>query len=308
MLAFLARRLGGAVLVLAVVSLVTFALLDWVPGDAAQSLIGEYASTEALEKLRQELGLDAPFLLRYSRFVWGALRGDLGRSLISGRPVADMVMARFGYTALLVVTALGVALILGGVLGLLAAARSGGLLDLALMALSCFGVALPTYWLGLMLILLFALHLGWLPVAGAGTLAHLVLPALALALPTASMVARLVRASVLDVRDAEYVRTAWAKGLPAWRVWQRHILRNSLIPVVTLVALHVGHLLGGAVVVESVFGWPGVGRLMVQAVLDQDYPVVLGGVLLLAAMYQIINLVVDLAYGWLDPRVGAGAL
>ncbi|MBC7224435.1 MAG: ABC transporter permease [Anaerolineae bacterium] len=308
MLAFLARRLGGAVLVLAVVSLVSFALLDWVPGDAAQSLIGEYASAEALEQLRQEMGLDAPLPVRYGRYVWGALRGDLGRSLISGRPVAELVATRLGHTALLAVTALAVALVLGGALGMLAAARSGGLLDLALMAVSCLGVALPTYWLGLMLILLFALRLGWLPVAGAGTPAHLVLPALSLALPTAAMVARLVRASVLDVRDAEYVRTAWAKGLPAWRVWQRHILRNSVIPVVTMVALHLGHLLGGAVVVESIFGWPGVGRLVVQAVLDQDYPVVLGGVLLMAAMYQALNLLVDLAHGWLDPRVGTGAL
>ena len=309
MLHFLLRRLAGTVIVLAVVSFLTFALLDLAPGDAADTMVGEYASAAQLATVRCELGLDAPLSSRYLRFVSAAiLHGDLGRSLISGRQVSELVIERFGHTVTLAMVALSLSLVVGTLTGIAAVAKPRGHLDLAVMSVTTLGLSLPTFWVALLLIMAFSLRLGWLPVVGAGGPAHLVLPAMCLAFPTTAMVARLMRASLLDVKSADYVRTAHAKGLAHHQVWRDHILRNGLIPVITLLGLHLGRLLGGTFIIETIFGWPGLGRLVVQAILDRDFPVVVGAVLLIAIIYQVLNFVVDVAYARLDPRVGRGAL
>ncbi len=296
-------------LVLAGVSLAVFLVLTYVPGDAADSLLGESASAGQLAALRQELGLDEPLPVRYARFVAGVvLHGDLGRSVVSGRAVRDLLAERFVPTAVLALTAIVLAVALGTTAGSMAATHPGSRLDLAVMSISSLGMAVPTYWLSLLLVMLFSLRLRWLPVAGAGSLAHLILPAVTLALPTAAVVARLIRSSLLDVLHADFLRTAYAKGLPARLIFRDHALRNSLIPVVTLLGLHLGHLLGGAFVIETIFAWPGLGRLTVQAIFDRDLPVVLGAALLVAAINVAINLGVDLVHAILDPRVGRSAL
>ena len=296
-------------LVLAGVSLAVFLVLTYVPGDAADSLLGESASAGQLAALRQELGLDEPLPVRYARFVAGVvLHGDLGRSVVSGRAVRDLLAERFVPTAVLALTAIVLAVALGTTAGSMAATHPGSRLDLAVMSISSLGMAVPTYWLSLLLVMLFSLRLRWLPVAGAGSLAHLILPAVTLALPTAAVVARLIRSSLLDVLHADFLRTARAKGLPARLIFRDHALRNSLIPVVTLLGLHLGHLLGGAFVIETIFAWPGLGRLTVQAIFDRDLPVVLGAALLVAAINVAINLGVDLLHAILDPRVGRSAL
>lgn len=308
MVRLLARRLIGAALVLLAVSFICFVLLELTPGDAADTLAGETATPEQLAALRHELGLDAPLPVRYGRFLAGALRGDLGESSLSGRPVSGLVAERFGYTLALALVAMALAVAVGGLAGMAAAARPRGLFDTVTMGLITLGQAVPTFWVALLLILVFGLNLRWLPVVGAGSPRHIILPAVALALPAAAVVARLVRASLLDVKGADYVRTAHAKGLGPMVVWQRHLLRNSLVPVVTLVGLHLGHMLGGAFVIESMFAWPGLGRLLVQAVFDRDLPVVLGAVLLIAVIVQLLNVAVDVAHAMLDPRVGHEAI
>jgi ABC-type dipeptide/oligopeptide/nickel transport system permease component len=308
MLRFLARRLVGAALVMLVVSCFTFVLLELAPGDAADTLIGEDATVEQLDELRSRLGLNAPLPVRYGRFLIGAFQGDLGVSVISGRPVARLVAERFAYTLWLALAAMTVAVCLGGLAGAAAAARPRGMLDLITMGLITLGQAVPSFWLALMLILIFGLTLGWVPVIGAGTLRHMILPTIALALPAAAVIARLVRASLLDVKGADFVRTAHAKGLGPLSVWRRHLLPNSLVPVITMVGLYLGQMLGGAFIIETLFGWPGLGRLMVQAIFERDLPVVLGAVLLIAVIVQLLNVAVDVAHAWLDPRVGSEAV
>jgi ABC-type dipeptide/oligopeptide/nickel transport system permease component len=308
-LRFIARRLAGALVVLLAVSFLTFALLDVVPGDAAQTLVGDTASAAQMAQLRQQMGLDRPLLSRYGSYLSAALlHGDLGRSLISGRAVTGLLAGRFRYTLALALAAMGVALVIGFTAGAAAAARPGSAQDAAVMAVTGLGISLPTYWVALLLTLLFSLRWGWLPVVGAGSVAHGVLPTVTLAFPTAAMVARLVRANLLDVQGADYVRTAQAKGLPRRQVWARHVLRNSLIPVVTLLGLHLGHLLGGAFVVETIYAWPGLGRLVVQSVFDRDFPVLVGAVLMVAVIYQVLNFLADVCQAWLDPRVRHEAL
>lgn len=236
------------------------------------------------------------------------MRGDLGHSLVGGRPVMELVLERLPYTIGLALAAVTLAAALGGLGGTLAALRSGTLWDTTVMAGAALGVAIPTFWSGLLLILLFSLRLRWLPVTGADSPAHLILPAVTLALPTAAAVARLVRSGLLDVLGTDYVRTAHAKGLTPHRVVVGHVLRNGLVPVTSVLGLQLGHLLGGAFIVETIFGWPGLGRLAVQAIFDRDEPVVLGAVLVAATMYLLVNLLVDMAHGWLDPRVGREAI
>ncbi|PDW02977.1 ABC transporter permease [Candidatus Viridilinea mediisalina] len=308
MLRFLARRLVGACLVMLAVSFFTFLLLDLAPGDAADTLIGDVATVEQLEALRHQLGLDVPLPLRYGQFLVGAMQGDLGVSVISGRPVAKLVAERFAYTLWLSLAAMTVAVGLGGLAGVAAAAQPRGFVDLVIMGMITLGQALPTFWLALMLMLVFGLTLGWVPIIGGGTLRHMILPTVALSLPAAAVIARLVRSSLLDVKGADYVRTARAKGLGPVAVWRRHLLPNSLVPVITMMGLYLGQMLGGAFIVETIFGWPGLGRLMVQAIFDRDLPVVLGAVLLIAVIVQLLNIMVDLAHAWLDPRVGAEAV
>jgi ABC-type dipeptide/oligopeptide/nickel transport system permease component len=305
----LLRRLIGTGLVLLAVSFITFVALAAAPGDAAVGMVGESASQEQLATVRREMGLDASLLERYCRFMADLLlRGDLGKSLVSRQPVSSLLLARLPYTLLLAVSAVGLASVAGMLLGTLAALRTGTYLDAAIMGGTVLGLALPTFWSGLLLIMVFSLRLRWLPVVGADSLKHLILPTLTLALPTTAIVARLVRSSLLDVMSAEYVRTAHAKGL-AWRqVFSGHILRNSLIPLLTVLGMQLGHIMGGAFIVETIFSWPGLGRLAVQAIFDRDDPVVLGAALTMAAAYLLSNFLVDLAQSWLDPRVAHEAI
>ncbi|PDV98933.1 ABC transporter permease [Candidatus Chloroploca asiatica] len=309
MLRFLVRRLLGALAVLLAVSFFTFVMLELAPGDAADTLVGETASAEQMAAIRSSMGLDLPLLVRYSNFLTAAVfEGDLGRSVISGRSVGTLVAERFKYTFVLAVTAMSVAVAVGGLAGAVAAARPRGWFDLLVMGFMTLGQALPTFWIALLMILVFGLHLRWLPVLGAGTPQHLILPTVALALPAAAVVARLVRASLLDVKGADYVRTARAKGLGPVTVWGRHLLPNSLMPVITLIGLYLGQMLGGAFVIETIFGWPGLGRLLVQAVFDRDLPVVLGAVLLIAVIVVFLNVLVDVVHALLDPRIGHEAV
>lgn len=305
----LLRRLSGTVLVLLIVSFVIFAALDVTPGDAAEALVGESASQEQLDALRQEMGLDEPLVPRYLNFLSSLLlRGDLGQSLVNGRNVSTLLAERLPYSLLLAFTAMALATLGGMAIGTAAALRAGSLVDTAIMGGTAIGLAVPTFWSALLFVMLFALRLRWLPVVGAGTPKHLVLPAITLALPTMAVVGRIMRGSILDELSADYVRTAHAKGLAPRRVLSRHVVRNSLIPLVMLLGLYLGRLLGGAFIVETVYGWPGLGRLAVQAIFDRDQPVVLGAALVVATIYLTVNFVVDLAHAWLDPRVASETL
>ncbi len=303
MLALLLRRAVGAALVLIVTSFVTFALLSAAPGDAASTLAGEYAGQGEVAALRSKMHLDEPLVPRYLSFLDGMLHGDFGVSLINGRPVTDLVWGRFLQTLILAFAAAAVALLVGLFLGGLAAASRLRLLDLGLMALTSLGISLPVFWVAMVLSAVFSVRLHWLPVVGGGTPAHLVLPVVTLAAPTTALIARLTRASLRDVFCSDYVRTAYSKGATTSWVWRGHVLRNGLIPVVTMLALHFGQLLGGAFIVETLFGYPGLGRLTVQAIFDRDGPVVIAAVILVAVIYQALNLLSDLAHAWLDPRL-----
>lgn len=306
---YLFRRLVGTVVTALAVSFVAYLALTFAPGDAAEMLIGENASAEQVAALRRQMGLDAPFLERYGRYMAAALtRGDLGESLVSGRAVADLLVERLPNTVELALAAMGLATLVGFGVGLLAAMRPGSRLDLLAVSGTVLGLALPPYWVALLLVMLFSLQLNWLPVFGSGTPAHLVLPAITLALPGAAVVARLVRSSVLEVKSADFVRTALSKGLSPRQTLVRHVLPNSLIPALTLLGLNLSHLLGGAFVVETIFAWPGLGRLTVQAIFDRDIPVVMGAVLMVVPICLSINLLVDLLHAGLDPRVRHHAL
>jgi ABC-type dipeptide/oligopeptide/nickel transport system permease component len=305
----LLRRLGGTILVLFAVSFIIFAALDVTPGDAAEGLVGDSASQEQLDALRHEMGLDVPLVPRYLGFLSDLLtRGELGRSLISGREVSALLAERLPYTLLLALSATTLATIAGVTIGTLAALRAGSYTDTLLMGGTALGLAVPSFWSALLFVMVFSLRLRWFPVVGASSLRHLVLPALTLALPTAAVVARLMRSSVVEKLNADYVRTAHAKGARPRRVMSHHVMRNSLIPLVTLMGLYLGRLLGGAFIVETIFGWPGLGRLTVQAIFDRDQPVVLGAALTVATMFLLTNFVVDLAHAWLDPRVAQQTL
>jgi ABC-type dipeptide/oligopeptide/nickel transport system permease component len=236
------------------------------------------------------------------------LRGEFGRSLISGHQVSDLLAQRLPHTLLLAVTATALATIAGATFGIVAALRAGSYLDTLIMGSMAFGLAIPTFWSALLLIMLFALRLDWVPVVGAGSLKHLLLPMVTLALPTTAVVARLMRCSILEELGTDYVRTAHAKGASSRRVMTHHVLRNSLIPLITLLGLYLGRLLGGAFIVETIFAWPGLGRLTVQAIFDKDYPVVLGAALTVATIYLVINFLVDVSHAWLDPRVARETL
>jgi ABC-type dipeptide/oligopeptide/nickel transport system permease component len=284
-------------------------LLDSAPGDVAVSVVGDTASQEQLDTIRAELGLDQPIVTRYLLYMSNLVRhGDLGRSMISDRAVAGLIMDRLPYTVGLAAVALALATLVGFTFGLIAARNAGSVLDTALMASASLGTAIPSFFFALLLILLFSLRLKWLPVVGAGSPAHIILPAVTLALPTAAVTARLVRSSLLDVMDSDYVRTAYAKGLSEYRVTQRHVMRSAAIPIVTMVGLQLGYLLGGAFIVETIFGWPGLGRLTVQAIFDRDFPVVLAATIMMATIYVLLNFAVDTLQAWLDPRTGAEAI
>ena len=303
MLTFVIRRLLLAVPVLLGVVFVVMLTVQLIPGDAVQLMLGEHATKEAVAKLRDYLGLDKPLLVRYVDYVKRLLAGDLGRSIQQNRPVVDELAEAWPATLELTVAALAIAAAVGVAAGIVSAAWPNSMFDAVARLGSLFGLSMPVFWTGLVLIVVFALWLPWLPVGGVGSPSHLVLPAVTLALPSVAMVARMTRSSVLEVLREDYVRTARAKGVTERLVVAKHALRNAAIPILTLLGLQAGQLMGGAVLTETVFAWPGLGRLMVKAIFARDYVLLQGAVLIFALAFVVINLAVDLAYGALDPRI-----
>ena len=306
MSAYVLRRLVLAVPTLVGVTLVVFALIRLVPGDPARLVLGLQASEEEVQRLRVQLGLDQPLPVQYARFLARLLQGDLGRSVVTGEPVLREIGARLPATVQLAVTSTVVATLAGVAAGVVSATRQYSWWDYAVMTVALFGISLPVFWLGLMLMLLFSVHLRWLPAGGYGTPAHLVLPTVTLAAFSVAIIARMTRSSLLEVLHQDYVRTAWAKGLSSRAVVLRHALKNALIPVVTVIGLQFGGLLGGAILTETVFAWPGMGRLLVGAIVARDYPAVQGTILVFAALFTLVNLAVDVLYAYVDPRIHYG--
>jgi len=304
MLRHIGRRLIGAIPVLWGVATLVFVIMRLLPGDPAAVMLSEAGgSAAAIAELRAELGLDDPLPVQYGRYLFSLLRGDLGSSLFSHRPVATIIAEQLPSTIELAVAAMLIAVILGIGLGLLAAVKHGAWLDTAATALAVTGVSAPIFWSALILIWLFSLKLEWLPATGQNGLDHLILPALVLGFASSGAIARLVRASLLEVLDQDFVSTARAKGLRERTVLLRHTLKNALIPVATVIGLQFSFLLGGTVVTETIFSRQGIGRLMVNAILWKDFPVVQGVVLLSALVYTLANLTVDIVYAYLDPRI-----
>jgi peptide/nickel transport system permease protein len=303
---FLRKQLMLLIPVMFGVSILVFFMVHLTPGGAIEAMVlrgGAQVSGEDLARFRQEMGLDDPLHIQYLRFLSKALRGDLGRSLRTNRPVSEMLWEQLPATVELAVAGMGLAVILGGLLGLVSALRQNSWIDSLSMALALIGWSMPSFWLGLLLILVFALYLDWFPITGHGGLARLILPALTLALGTSGLIARLVRSAVLEVLRMDYVTTARAKGLAEHLVISRHVLRNALIPVVTMVGLQFGRLLSGTVIIETVFARQGIGRVTVDAILTRDMPLVQGAVLLFAVIYVLSNLAVDVSYALIDPRI-----
>jgi len=299
--------------VLVGVSVVVFMVLHLSPGDPAEIMLGSAATSEDLARLRADLGLTQPLPVQYVRWMGRVARGDLGRSLWMRRAVLPDVLERFRATLLLTGTALVISTTGGVLLGVLAASRPHSWLDRLSAVASLFGASMPVFWLGIVLMVIFSLQLGWLPASGMWApygggdardlLAHLALPAVTLAAASVTIIARLTRSTMLEVLGQDYIRTARAKGLVERLVIARHGLRNALIPIVTVVGVQAGYLLGGAVLTEAVFAWPGVGTLMVQGILARDFPLVQGCVLVIAVSFVLVNLAVDLLYAWIDPRI-----
>jgi peptide/nickel transport system permease protein len=306
-LTYVGRRILAVIPVLFGVTLAVFSMLFLVPGDPVKIMLAEFVTNpDQIAEMRAQLHLDEPLIEQYGRFVGNALRGDLGVSIRSRRPVATEITENIGSTGQLALASMLVAIGLGVPLGLLAALGRNSWLDVAAMVVALLGVAMPSFWLGLLLIFVFSLHLGWLPATGGGDLLHLVMPSVALGMIAAAIIARLTRSSMLEVLGQDYVRTARAKGLGSGSVIVRHALRNALIPVVTVFGLQFGNLLAGAVIVETVFSRPGLGRVIVGGILAKDFPLVQGTVLFVAAAYVLINVVVDVAYAYVDPRIRIG--
>jgi len=294
------------------VATVVFMVIHLSPGDPILLMLGADATPEAMEQLRRELGLDQPLHIQYFKWIGSIFRGDLGRSIWMNQPVLPIVLLKFKATLILTFFGLIISTVLGIIIGVISATRQYSIFDKVSMVFALFGVSTPVFWLGLIFIIFFGVKLGWLPVSGMHSPAgggfwdlckHLILPGLALSARSVGIVARLTRSTVLDVIRLDYIRTAWAKGLNKKQIIYRHVLKNALIPVITVIGAQFGILLSGAVLVETVFAWPGLGRLMYQGILRRDFPLVQGTVLFTAGMFAFINLLVDLSYAYLDPRI-----
>ena len=300
---FLARRLALTIPVLLGVATLVFSLIHLIPGDPAQAMLGETAAQQDVDALRARLGLDRPLIEQYGGFLRSAALGDLGTSLRTNQPVTAAIVERLPATLELAAAAMLVALGFSLPLGIVAAVRRGTAVDYAATTVALLGISIPNFWLGPLLAIVFAVELGWLPVSGRGSLAHLVLPAISLGAALAAILARMTRASLLEELREPYVAAARARGASLARAVLRHALRNSLIPVVTLVGLQFGAVLTGAVITETIFAWPGIGRLLIQSIGFRDYPLVQGCILFIAVTYVGVNLLTDLLYGVLDPRI-----
>ena len=306
MFRFLARRLLLAIPVLLGVATLVFSLIHLIPGDPVQAMLGDAASPESVTELRSRLGLDRPLYVQYAAFLKDAAQGNLGTSLRTNEPVTAAIAARLPATFELALAAMLIAVAIAIPSGIVAAIWADTGVDHVATTLALVGISMPNFWLGPLLAIVFSVTLGWLPVSGRGTLAHLVLPAITLGAPLAAVLARMTRASLIDELRELYVTAARARGVSATRVVLRHAFRNSLIPIVTVLGLQVGAVLTGAVITETIFAWPGVGRLLIQSIGFRDYPLVQGCILLIAVTYVSVNLLTDMAYGYLDPRIRVG--
>ena len=300
---YVLKRILLLIPVLLGVSLLVFAIMSLTPGDPAQLILGENAPKAAVLKLREEMGLNDPFFMQYFRFVKNAIMGDFGRSYTTGREVFGEIFARFPNTLILAVIGIIISVCIGIPIGIISATRQYSFLDSFSMVVALLGVSMPVFWLGLMLILTFSVKLGWLPSGGFDGFKSIILPAITLGVGSAAIITRMTRSSMLEVIRQDYIRTARAKGVAEKVVINKHALKNALIPIITVVGLQFGHLLGGAVLTESVYSWPGVGRLMVDAIRQKDTPTVLAAVVFLAAAFSVVNLLVDILYAYVDPRI-----
>jgi peptide/nickel transport system permease protein len=307
MLAFILQRLLGALLVILGVVSIVFLLIHLIPGDPVEIMLGESASTADREALRVALGLNLPIGVQFQNYLYGLLQFDTGNSIHFQRPVSDLLLERLPATGLLALVTLIITLSVALPLGVIAAVRRNTWWDTGAMSFSMLGVSIPNFWLGPLLILVFSLWLGWFPISGQGGFTAVILPALTLATGLIAVLSRMVRSSMLEVLGEDYMRTARAKGLPPHTVILHHGLRNALLPVITLLGLQLGALLAGAVITETVFSWPGIGLLTIESIQSRDYPVVQACVLLISVTYVLVNLLTDLAYAWVDPRVRLGS-
>ena len=304
MTAYLARRLLAALFTVWVTTVAVSLLIHLVPGDPVRIMYAQSQGTtpEQLEEIRKSLGLDRPLYEQYLMFMGKALQGDLGKTIRGEQPVLELLLTRLPYTLTLALASLAIAAALGLSLGFLAAYKRGTWVDLGAMVVAILGVSVPHFWLGLILLFFFAIELGWLPVAG-GDWRSLILPALTLGLANAAVLARLTRSAMIDIFDQDFVRTARAKGLPRAVVLYRHALRAGLVPIVSMMGLQFAYMMGGAIVVENVFAWNGVGRLAIEAVFARDYPLIQGFILMFACVVVVVSLLIDLLYALLDPRI-----
>jgi ABC-type dipeptide/oligopeptide/nickel transport system permease component len=301
---FVLRRLLLAIPVVLGVIFCVMLTIEMIPGDPVTLMLGEHATKEAVEQVRHALGLDQPLLVRYLQYLGKLVRGDLGRSIREGRQVSQELADVWPATLELTLAALAIAVLTGIAAGIISAVWPNSLFDALARVGSLFGLSMPIFWTGLSLIVVFSLWLPWLPVGGTGSFRHLILPATTLSLPSMAMVARMTRSSVLEVLREDYIRTARAKGVGEIPVVLKHGLRNAFIPIVTLLGLQFGQLLGGAVLTETVFAWPGLGRLIVRAIFARDYILLQGAILVFSLAFVVVNLLVDLSYAAIDPRVG----
>ena len=300
---YILRRLLLLIPVIIGVTFIVFTIMYLTPGSPAQVILGENAPKEKVEQLEEEMGLNDNFFIQYGRFLKNAAKGDFGRSYQTNRPVFQDVIKRFPGTLKLTFAATFVALIIGIPIGIISATKQYSLMDSISMLVALLGVSMPGFWLGLMLILLFSVKLGILPSAGYSGFKSIILPAITLGTSMAATVTRMTRSSMLEVIRQDYIRTARAKGVSERKVINKHALKNALIPIVTVVGLQFGGLLGGAVITETVFSWPGVGRLMIEGIRQKDTPTVMASVIFLAVTFSIINLLIDILYAFLDPRI-----
>ncbi|EJL26413.1 nickel ABC transporter permease [Brevibacillus sp. BC25] len=300
---YIVKRLLSGIIVLFGLSVFTFLLIHLIPGDPVRIMLGQRATVEQIESLRGELGLNKPLVVQYLDYASGVLKGDLGTSLKTGRPVSTEIADRFPATAKMAVGSLVVAVVIGIGLGVLAAKYKDTPIDGAIMTFSTFGMSIPGFWLGLLVILVFSVHLGWFPIAGGTGLKDMVLPAFTLGTLMATALSRLTRAGMVEVLSNDYIRTARAKGMNERIVLLRHAFRNVMIPIVAVIGLELAGLLGGAVIVEQVFGWPGVGTLAIQAISSRDFPMIQGTTLFIGAVYVLVVILIDVLYALLDPRI-----
>lgn len=305
MLKYILRRCLMLVPVVLGVTLIIFVIMKLTPGDPILNVYGIQPTGDQsyIAELRDKLGLDDPIYLQYSKFLWRLIQGDLGRSIASNKPVLSLISEALPNTLVLILSAVAIAALMGIPIGVISAVRQGTRIDHTIRIASIFAVSMPDFWLALVLMLVFSYYLGLTPIAGHGTIQHLILPSSTLGIGMSGVIVRLTRSNLLEIMRQDFITAAYARGLSRTKVIWRHALRNALIPIVTVLGLQLGFLIAGAFFVEWIFGWPGIGRLTVQAITQRDYPVVLGTLLVTSSAYVLINLIVDIIYAYIDPRV-----